>query len=336
MDYAQYIPATALKFARELAQCSTLTVVDDATTVKDRNGGRRGVLKTSGEIADFVKQLLEGAEDLQQTEQVTSAHLIALYGLGQGLMHGPKFVMPSLAQCEAAAHTDLKLTLGDYVQPFPCITVVWPRAWLDKLEHTGRAPALATTLYFDCEQKMLALVDHCAKQSMVFGTVYTTSLPLDQVLSAESHLPDAETRILSAQEATALTLCYLLTALPHTVVPGDRERMRKAAKRLTGEERERMEERADRLADLLSFEQHTALHTEVRETVTLGVELEPGAEPGHHASPVPHWRRGHIRHQRFGPNRSGVKKVFIKPVLVRKQAFAGTLSATTAEYRVDK
>lgn len=45
----------------------------------------------------------------------------------------------------------------------------------------------------------------------------------------------------------------------------------------------------------------------------------PAFTIGTHKSPQMHWRRGHVRHQHFGPGLSETKLVWIKPVLVNKQ-----------------
>jgi hypothetical protein len=47
----------------------------------------------------------------------------------------------------------------------------------------------------------------------------------------------------------------------------------------------------------------------------------------------PHWRRGHWRGQRYGPQLSLLKRILIKPVLVHAAHFLGQLSGTKAVYR---
>lgn len=44
----------------------------------------------------------------------------------------------------------------------------------------------------------------------------------------------------------------------------------------------------------------------------------PAGEPGTHASPRMHWRRGHIRRQHYGPKNTLERMVWIEPVLVNK------------------
>lgn len=41
-------------------------------------------------------------------------------------------------------------------------------------------------------------------------------------------------------------------------------------------------------------------------------------------SPRPHWRRGHLRNVRFGPNRASIKEVYINPKLVAYKEFPGS------------
>lgn len=55
---------------------------------------------------------------------------------------------------------------------------------------------------------------------------------------------------------------------------------------------------------------------------------------GTHASPEPHWRRGHWRMQVFGKGREQRKRLFIRPIFVRGDAFAGNRGATRAEYSI--
>jgi hypothetical protein len=42
-------------------------------------------------------------------------------------------------------------------------------------------------------------------------------------------------------------------------------------------------------------------------------------EPGHHASPRMHWRRGHFRQQPYGPQRSERRIIWLEPTLVSAQ-----------------
>lgn len=56
--------------------------------------------------------------------------------------------------------------------------------------------------------------------------------------------------------------------------------------------------------------------------VFIGASFHPTFEPngnGHHASPRMHWRRGHIRQQRWGKDNALVRTVWIEPVLVNAE-----------------
>lgn len=49
-------------------------------------------------------------------------------------------------------------------------------------------------------------------------------------------------------------------------------------------------------------------------------QRDPDAEPGTHASPRMHWRRGHFRRQAIGPGRAEHKMLWIEPVLVNAKS----------------
>lgn len=71
-----------------------------------------------------------------------------------------------------------------------------------------------------------------------------------------------------------------------------------------------------------------------------GVRLyeREGLEHGGHGDATgrivaPHWRRGHFRMQRHGHGLTEVKRVFIRPVMVRADLFSGSSSATATVYK---
>ena len=78
---------------------------------------------------------------------------------------------------------------------------------------------------------------------------------------------------------------------------------------------------------LVAFEQEVRLFD--ADVPSAGEERDAGL----HASPRPHWRRGHIRRQHHGAGNALVKLVFVKPVLVRRSAFGGDVSDTRVVYR---
>lgn len=74
---------------------------------------------------------------------------------------------------------------------------------------------------------------------------------------------------------------------------------------------------------------------EFDQTVTLyDTESQPssgvGEPTGHHVRP--HWRKGHWRMQAHGPQLTLRKRLFIKPLMVRKDAFIGDLQNTSVVY----
>ncbi len=108
--------------------------------------------------------------------------------------------------------------------------------------------------------------------------------------------------------------------------PGDHERARRRS--LGRTRRQKAREALTQEPMLITFDQNVCLF-EDRQAPLPGDHLK-----GDNPSPRPHWRRGHIRRQHHGAGNALVKTVFIRPVLVRRSAFAGEPSDTRVTYDV--
>lgn len=272
--------------------------------------------------SDDNKYMAKCPYDSWATEYTPNgATLMGTYALSQWLGNGPKVFKLTQAQQDALAQVDLTLPACEFTPPFPAILVqtdVPPFYGVVVYWHEGEAGIISNALTRD------SLND-------VTTTIYADSGNIEDSILRY----DDDCRSVSAQchRATriALNACLALSQFgchQKYLFPYERSNDFWLANQKTpkGEREAKARQRLAIAPKLLTFAQDVKLH--------VGADLShaPGEPTGREVRP--HWRRGHWRRVNYGKDLMQLKRVFIRPVLVRADRFVGDVSATSASYSV--
>lgn len=272
---------------------------------------------------------------------------IPFYAASRLAAAGPKIIRLSAAQAESLCQVDVGLTLAEYRQPFPALIVEFPDDF-----------ALGTIVEMDCSMGMPEMVQRMPKRALVFhdeeqqflvvvlgngdGSItWLTVLDPTEKIEEKLRRPfvvDEFPTGGAAQKAVAVTLeriainaALVLTqyrsrlAFEHPLKV--QELKRDAAKMATNPRRAlRAEERLANEAQIITFEQGVLFHDEERPTSAHGTPAGRCVRP--------HWRRGHWRRQSCGIGRLDHRLIFIRPLLIRADRFAGDIADTAVAYRL--
>lgn len=250
----------------------------------------------------------------------TGADAFGMQASSTWLFDGPKSFRPTVEQCAALEQIEVRLELHEYAQPYPALLIELPQNYY--------APFESVLCYRSDDGQMVSLCSHTSTRADdIVTTIRTDGRPMEISLQRyDLNIDDDLSRVCGRVLRVAVNACLALTNYGCQVEAlrgSEVDRDRKWAK----EQSERGERARERLATavrVVGFTQEVKLHTD-----------EGGRGPSEYTGRevTPHWRRGHWRMQRHGPHNSLIKRVLIKPVLVRADLFVGETSDTVAEYR---
>lgn len=240
---------------------------------------------------------------------------------------GPKIFRPTIEQCESLRNVDLRITLADYRQSFPAIVVVFPA----EFRAENWPPHLLVA--HDPSQNLLGAFYGSVSRGFVESAIATTpEEELESMLAKDNNDGHYEFEFDDARRV-ALNSMLLLTQYetriradnPERVQELKRNASRSSHKPAIARRRRESEERLIGEPEVIEFTQHVCVREEQ------GGDRAGGNS---HIEVSPHWRRGHWRRQAHGLGRELRKLIFIRPVLVREDLFAGPLHQTSASYEL--
>jgi hypothetical protein len=272
---------------------------------------------------------------------------IYFYGMSKALTSGPKLIQPTYEQCVALANCEANLAFADYEQPYPVVIIELPQRWKQEQDellkrHLADMPAgwnkptQYVVVFHDKDTGYLRTdaVADTGRGIQWYNTM--SSLHKGQTIEEALHAkprqsgPDLEQSLID--ERLGINLCLMMTCYgvrdSGPLHPKNRQAKKKRA------EQDREQERIKMLArgvNLLEFEQHVVVFKHLRQD---DAQVESDAEAGTHASPRPHWRRGHFRRVAWGRGRVARKLVFIKPTLVSRKFFMGDIGNSMTTYEI--
>lgn len=254
------------------------------------------------------------------------------------LADGPKVFRPSLQQCEAMEQVALELIAKEYQQAFPCVVVEFPTefAALRQIHpqvlvrhdaEQGRIFALGGSLSSNTRCATINTQTICNSSDTIESSLsreidWAPHLPrtiLDEnfslavriALNCNLALTHYATRLRTANETTVRRLRRRKNN------DSDGTRRHEARRRLIGE------------FSVIEFEQQVEFHDSGH--ANIADDCASSAE-SRRPDMSPHWRKGHWRRQVYGIGRKERRLVFIKPILVRRDKFAGSLADTSVVY----
>lgn len=246
-----------------------------------------------------------------------SANTMCLFEAFSNLhRHGVKLFQPTLEQCESCEHIDLNIPVDAYRQPFPTMVVKLPQSYCAMLEARHGAPAMQHIVVRHMEHADFVYVASPSDGRSDSGMSYTVGLrseyPTMESAISWRNVDGADARLFDDQLRVSLNLALLLTQFPVRTAPSNPNALDRARRR-----RDRLE--IAEHVHYVSFEQSLVVR-----------KHEPSQDRGGtHASPRPHWRRGHWRQ---------LEKclTFVRPCMVNRRLFAGDESNTSYKAEVAK
>ncbi len=283
--------------------------------------------------------------------------------------HGLKVMRPTVEQCEALQHCDIRIGMDNYRQPFPVVVIELPEEYRRSISNEfAVAPSVCIAhLMTMADGKQMALVgspfphgaapdkdypnskDGIAEE--VFYLFHDNGVPIEdklnikvvnnEVVSAGKVMDTALLKKLGYNSSKeyldqfalnqlvariTMNLCLAATYYGATrPAPANPDYYRKRQEYLKKNPSEGNELGLKEIPRYFTICQDVVIRERKEPSEYLG---------GTHASPKPHWRRGHWRMALVGKGRAEKKLVFVRPVFVRADIFAGNLAATKAEYTI--
>lgn len=258
---------------------------------------------------------------------------IQLFAYAKFLTNGPKIVQPSNDDCVGLNRVDARISISDYQQPFPTMLIEIPEDYQKRMtdEYGTRCPNCVLLMH-DPDVPLLAIfaINNPASEIVLISN-HQPEKSIEAVLR-ETTLDDAGYRQSINLNRIAVNLALLLTNIGFVDAgPLDPKRFTRNKKLLKSKstiKRIRARKQLDQMINLIRIEQEITWSNRASAT---GLNPLSGG-----TSKSPHWRRGHIRRQRFGVGRTEERLIFVKPVFINSSQFAGQASDTEYRIKVDR
>jgi len=283
--------------------------------------------------AEDYQSLNRSIEFAKQSNLLTE--MIWHWGISKLFYLGPKLFRPTREQCDAMCQVSIDIPLVEYNQPYPVIIFEYPESFCQSMmENLGcsRFPKVAVC-HHDDENKFI----HVTSLFSSIGDGITALLPsrggetVEDILSRRANdkedMNESEFKMGEMLQRIALNFSLLMTHFRTSTVPLDpdaREKYRRLARKENQKKRDRAQSFVLSDVSLIQFEQNIDFYD------TQAIGNGESESTGRHVKP--HWRRGHWRMQAHGHQFSLRKRLFVKPLMVRKEMFVGEMSNTTVVY----
>lgn len=258
-----------------------------------------------------------------------------LAGVIELWMAGIAITEPKIYRCdldyESLDHVQLRLPLADYAQPFPTITVEFPKDYGKVRTCASGHPDFVTIHQFDTSHLLCMVVfdtnigisqqieTNDPSETVEEILVRKAAAPL-QAGSLDMNSEECQVAIKAIRAAMNLMLLVMDpdTRVKHTRDEKYATRLQKSIKNKVNPEHARAE--LQRIPDFYSLDRTVQLFRDTYEPA------ERGAPTGRHVRP--HWHPGYWRMQPYGPKSSLRKRTLIKAYKVHPELF-GQAGITT-------
>ncbi len=269
---------------------------------------------------------------------------------------GPKVLVATAEQCQAAEEVEVTIGPEEYSQPFPLFMVEYPREYLQmalkevipeeenrkkgffggftavwdlRADSNGKDSGLLCTTFLSEH----ANISNDGCQYAAVPQRYATPAAVEELgsWSKEFNSGNSACRFVWRLQRAAVNLCLMLQAFGHKQAGRDvtAEHWRRLETYLTksrksGNQKLVQQNQAEMASfpSIFSFAQDIC----IREAVGSSEAREYGEPTGRKMKP--HWRRSHWRSQPYGPMMSLRRPKLIKHLFVNKNRFAGSEADT--------
>jgi hypothetical protein len=362
MDFTQFVPREthrALQWLGKHRWLETSVAQDGAIVFKWRFPEKdKSIAASDYEFVQSIEDTCAGSGN----DRVTSSdRLLGLFyrAASAALVNGPKMFMPTPIQCEALENVDVDVPFEDYRQPYETLIVALPleyrRAAMER-HNLSEFPVFAL-VHHDLGSNIITVASNY-NQRAAGETVVAVLRPTRPGMNIEEEFRKEELKneplVDRIIQRLAVNICLLMTHYRIRTRPMDpkqREKLQAQARKQDADKAERARTLLVGQMTVVEFEQNIQFH-DVEEDVPAEGEIVEGRPHDGGYTVRPHWRRGHWRRQQHGQRfaekvKSGLiqdvvltddshHRVFIKPILVKKDAFSGEKSQTKVTYTGDK
>ena len=265
------------------------------------------------------------------------------YSISKALATGPKMFRPKLLQCKGFENTMVRVPFSQYAQPYETLLVEFPEDYrrLKIEEGWSKCPKyviswydrdlqmiMVTCQFESADDRIISLLSYKPEHDTL-ETLLSDPLFFEADGTAAEDVEDFKIAQTFERIAINLNLLIMYGDLKHVTTPLNkaawnsyRELKKKYEKKRNKEGLLGLRDYGVGLIDEIKFDEE-----ELSQQIGFRVQLvpdEPGTPgEGTHASPKPHWRRGHWAQQPHGPNHSLRKPILRPPVFVVGRAYKG-------------
>lgn len=277
-------------------------------------------------------------------EDVVNSFL--LLALSRSIAGGPKVFQPTVEDCEALENTACTMAFEDYKQPFPVVIIELPKEYRQKLAKMWNQPKGPSHVIVHHEpEKGFITVNAFFDRGNIISHI-TPARPeyktIEDAITYNQDKPEVrgagdDFKVAELAQRLAVNFCMVMVLLGvRQTGPLDPDAYNKAKKMSRRKDRHHRE-LGQKLVNSAMFkvefiEQKIKLFEE--EFIEPRKQDEKTSTDIVHASPKPHWRRGHYRQQPCGHQFTLRKLVFIKPILVMAGLFGGDMKNTQVTYKL--
>lgn len=283
-----------------------------------------------------VQEIVDAA-----TFDVVNSFMIA--ALAKSIAGGPKIFQPNYDDCIALEHQECSMTFTDYKQPYPVIIIEIPKQYKQRLAQLYQLPTGPShvLVHHDPEKGFVNVHAFFSRQNVLSHITPARSeyQKVEDAITLNKVKHEGQTKsefeVAETVQRIAINFCMIMVlAGVRQTGPLEPDHYAKA-KKMASRKDKHHRELGKKLLDSAMFkiewiDQKIKLFEE--EFIQPRQPRTDGE--GTHASPKPHWRRGHYRHQACGVQLMVRKLVFIKPVLVMAGFYSGEIGETSVTYKL--
>jgi hypothetical protein len=261
---------------------------------------------------------------------------LQLYLWGCVFGEGPKIFAPLQLDFEALENMDINLGIEDYNQPFSTIVIEIPDDYANKRISTSTATGKL--------QSPKTAILHFVPGQMLLASVYTNGnrsyicrlLPIDGTIQDSlTKLANEKSEVINPDEEINFTV--IKAAINACLIMDEVGVKRTGYKNpnYAGDIERRIARKANVERNKLDLFLHPSVFGFAQNVSLFDSEGEnPAVSDGHGTHVSCHWRRGHWRMQVHGPGNTLRKRIRIKPVMINKKLFVGSLADAKASYKL--
>lgn len=270
--------------------------------------------KPSGTSLDVTVMTGPGCLPERETKVLNRGQVLGTSTIMQFFEEGPKYISMTPRQFEALENTDLTFPIREYTQPFPAICFPIPEGYAKDraVEWASRSETPKYAVF--CKREGLLLFTLVYSREFVWSVFI---IPRHEDETFEEHF---EGMVLGNSQRHRNFDMSFMKQLCRACINGS---MIFDTVKTTNFSTKVSKGSKLKSSTYYSFHQSVQLFSR---------EGDPGDGTGEGSEVKCHWRRGHWRQQRYGPQLSLQKRIRIAPVLVRRDKFDGELKDAQATY----